>query len=111
MLLPNFCLVSTRMLGYQSQSPRTHAVVLTCWLSWQVLKHYGPKGRSVSKIVEEMAKFGVREFSTALNAKTSFASIFAHDTAFAQLAMCVIWYSGHSQRAILPLTTSALSVP
>lgn len=53
---------------------------------FQVLKNYGAKGRSVGKIVEEMAKKGLREFSTARNAKSSVASTCAHDTAFARVA-------------------------
>lgn len=52
----------------------------------QVLKNYGHKGRSVSKIVEEMSKKGLREFSNARNAKSSVASTCAHDTAFARVA-------------------------
>ena len=52
----------------------------------QVLRNYGHKGRSVSKIVEEMSKKGLREFSNARNAKSSVASTCAHDAAFARVA-------------------------
>ena len=52
----------------------------------QVLKNYGNKGRSVGKIVEEMSKKGLREFSSARNAKSSVASTCAHDAAFARVA-------------------------
>ena len=53
---------------------------------FQVLRNYGHKGRSVGKIVEEMSKKGLREFSSARNAKSSVASTCAHDTAFARVA-------------------------
>ncbi|KAL3155881.1 hypothetical protein ABBQ32_012881 [Trebouxia sp. C0010 RCD-2024] len=53
---------------------------------FQVLRNYGHKGRSVSKIVEEMSKKGLREFSNARNAKSSVASTCAHDAAFARVA-------------------------
>ena len=56
------------------------------WCAFQVLRNYGPKGRSVGKIVEEMSKKGLREFSSARNAKSSVASTCAHDTAFARVA-------------------------
>lgn len=65
------------------ESLRTAARVLE-WL--QVLRNYGHKGRSVSKIVEEMSKKGLREFSNARNAKSSVASTCAHDAAFARVA-------------------------
>ena len=51
-----------------------------------MLRNYGHKGRSVGKIVEEMSKKGLREFSSARNAKSSVASTCAHDTAFARVA-------------------------
>ncbi|DBA80639.1 TPA: hypothetical protein ACH3X1_007887 [Trebouxia sp. C0004] len=53
---------------------------------FQVLKNYGHKGQSVGKIVEEMSKRGLRDFSSARNAKSSVASTCAHDTAFARVA-------------------------
>lgn len=40
----------------------------------------------MGKIVEEMFKKGLREFSSARNAKSSVASTCAHDTAFARVA-------------------------
>ncbi len=55
----------------------------------QVLKNYGHKGhkgQSVGRIVEEMSKRGLRDFSSARNAKSSVASTCAHDTAFARVA-------------------------
>ena len=60
--------------------------LLRSWCAFQVLRNYGPKGRSVGKIVEEMSKKGLREFSSARNAKSSVASTCAHDTAFARVA-------------------------
>lgn len=62
---------------------RTAATVLVLL---QVLRNYGHKGRSVSKIVEEMSKKGLRDFSNARNAKSSVASTCAHDAAFARVA-------------------------
>ncbi|DBA68705.1 TPA: hypothetical protein ACH3X2_013498 [Trebouxia sp. C0005] len=53
---------------------------------FQVLKNYGHKGQSVGRIVEEMSKRGLRDFSSARNAKSSVASTCAHDTAFARVA-------------------------
>ena len=40
----------------------------------------------MGKIVEEMSKRGLRDFSSARNAKSSVASTCAHDTAFARVA-------------------------
>ena len=40
----------------------------------------------MGKIVEEMSKKGLREFSSARNAKSSVASTCAHDAAFARVA-------------------------
>ena len=57
-----------------------------CHVYAQVLKNYGHKGQSVGKIVEEMSKRGLRDFSSARNAKSSVASTCAHDTAFARVA-------------------------
>ena len=57
-----------------------------CKTALQVLRNYGNKGRSVGKIVEEMSKKGLRDFSNARNAKSSVASTCAHDTAFARVA-------------------------
>ena len=51
-----------------------------------MLKNYGHKGQSVGRIVEEMSKRGLRDFSSARNAKSSVASTCAHDTAFARVA-------------------------
>ncbi|KAL0037869.1 hypothetical protein WJX79_002900 [Trebouxia sp. C0005] len=53
---------------------------------FQVLKNHGHKGQSVGRIVEEMSKRGLRDFSSARNAKSSVASTCAHDTAFARVA-------------------------
>ncbi len=64
----------------------TVAVTKTMTCVVQVLRNYGPKGRSVGKIVEEMSKKGLRDFSSARNAKSSVASTCAHDTAFARVA-------------------------
>lgn len=51
-----------------------------------MLKNHGHKGQSVGRIVEEMSKRGLRDFSSARNAKSSVASTCAHDTAFARVA-------------------------